>query len=95
MDVDDFTGETALIKAATAGHDNIVKLLLQNGADVNTKNKQGETALLKAVKAGNLKIVVELLYYGANSDIRDINEALLKAVNAGYLNIVVALDRVI
>ena len=80
-----------MIKAATAGHGNIVKMLMKKGSDVNIKNYQGETALLKAVKAGNLKIVMELLYYGTNGDSEDINEALMKAVNGGYINNVVAL----
>lgn len=41
----DIAGNTALLLAAQHGHTEIVKLLLQNGADKNIKNKAGYTAL--------------------------------------------------
>lgn len=38
-------GQTALMHAAAFGHTDIVKLLLENGADVGIKTKKGHTAL--------------------------------------------------
>ena len=38
-----------------------IEILLANGADVNTKNKDGRTALMVAAHEGNLEVVVRLL----------------------------------
>ena len=35
-------GETSLMHASFQGHTDIVKILLENGADVNLQNKYGE-----------------------------------------------------
>ena len=35
--------------AAHEGHENIVTLLLQNGADINARNKDGMTPLMVAI----------------------------------------------
>ena len=37
-----FSGRTSLIKAAENGNMDIVKLLLEHGADINAKNKWGK-----------------------------------------------------
>jgi len=42
------------------GYKEVVELLLENGADVNAKNKDGMTALMYAAEKG-YKEVVELL----------------------------------
>ena len=36
-----YPGDTSLILAAGNGYTNIVRILLQNGADVNIQNKYG------------------------------------------------------
>ena len=51
----------ALIKAAAAGHGNIVALLLENGADVAVKQHLGIDALMVAAFVGNGKIVQALV----------------------------------
>ena len=38
-----------LMVAAHEGHENIVTLLLQNGADINARNKDGMTPLMVAI----------------------------------------------
>ena len=43
--------------AAENGNEAVVKLLLQNGADVNAKSDSNETALHRAVKNGNEGVV--------------------------------------
>ena len=43
----------------------VVRLLLENGADINAHDKDGETALTKAVKQGN-KGVIQLLTSAEN-----------------------------
>ena len=56
---------TALILAAQEGHEDVVKYLLANGADVNHKTREGMTALYTASKRGHRVIVNLLLANGA------------------------------
>ena len=56
--------ETALHKACSAGHGNIVKLLLENNAKVNVRNKDGATPLHLACMEGHLKIIQLLIDHG-------------------------------
>jgi ankyrin repeat protein len=58
-------GWTALTIASWNGDKEMVKLLIENGADMSMKNKYGKTALMLALE-GEHKEVVELLKsYGA------------------------------
>ncbi len=45
-------GWTALIYAATGGHDAIVTYLLAEGANINAPSPNGTTALMMAVREG-------------------------------------------
>ena len=62
---------TALMKAAKFGHYESVKFLLENGAQINKKNRQGNSAIMFAVQYGHLDIMQMLLEKGA--DINDKN----------------------
>ncbi|MBU1042041.1 MAG: ankyrin repeat domain-containing protein [Proteobacteria bacterium] len=46
-------GETALMLAAGAGNEKLVKLLIEKGADVNRKNGAGETVMSYAKRSGS------------------------------------------
>ncbi len=59
-------GMTALHWAAAQGHDDIIKLLLEFGANINLQNAQGDTPLHLAARNGNLSTVRLLLARGAN-----------------------------
>jgi len=59
---------TALMKASGNGHEKVVKLLLDKGADVNLQSKYAETALMKASGNGHEKVVKVLLAKGAEVD---------------------------
>lgn len=61
-----FSKNTILQVAAKKGHEEIVKLLISKGADVNGKDKYGFTALMDAVLEGNAEIVKALLNKGAD-----------------------------
>lgn len=57
--------ETALMYAAQQGHLDIVKILLENGADPNLEPRNNEEALIRAVATGQQKVAEELIRYGA------------------------------
>jgi ankyrin repeat protein len=63
--------ETALMWAASAGHEDIVRSLLTNGSDVNATDDFGYTALDGAVMQGDLEIVELLLQHGADPNKKD------------------------
>jgi ankyrin repeat protein len=77
----DKNGNTALMAASSRGHENIVKLLCENGADVNymVPSKQGAATALQAAldtsdfKEGHMRIVRYLLQNGA--DVKGRNQA--------------------
>lgn len=62
---DNKTGSTALVFASYYSDEEIVNLLLQKGADVNTENNVKNTPLMLAARKGNLKILKRLLQSGA------------------------------
>ena len=74
-------GETALMLASSEGHLEIVKLLIEKGADVNVKNEDGKTALTLASRYGHLEVVKYLVENGAdvNSKENDGDTALYYA----------------
>ncbi|KAJ9295853.1 hypothetical protein DTO271G3_5876 [Paecilomyces variotii] len=71
-----------LSTAAKNGDEEVVRLLLQYGADVNLPNKARETPLFFAAKAKQFKLATFLLSEGAKHDIRNIvgNTVLFYAV---------------
>ena len=62
-------GKTALHLAAKSGHLEIIQLLLERGADINTRDRKGKTALHLAAKSGHLDITKLLLERGADASI--------------------------
>ncbi|KAG8390301.1 hypothetical protein BUALT_Bualt01G0069400 [Buddleja alternifolia] len=52
--------------AAAKGHNEIVALLLENGADVNSRNYCGQTALMQACRYGHWEVVQTLLLFKCN-----------------------------
>lgn len=53
LDIANDKGETALMLAAGAGNEKLVKLLMEKGADAQKKNGAGETVMSYAARAGN------------------------------------------
>ena len=58
---DESVGETPLMYACRKGTQQIVKLLLEAGADILKVNKQGESALFIAAQGGHAEVVTLLL----------------------------------
>ncbi|KFY24409.1 hypothetical protein V493_05248 [Pseudogymnoascus sp. VKM F-4281 (FW-2241)] len=63
-------GQTALHYAAEQGHEEIVRLLLENGAGMKVKNRYGERALHCAARQGQKTVVQLLLEKGADTDLK-------------------------
>ena len=70
----DSSGRTALMSAAGGGHETVVQLLLEKGANIETKDKYVPAALMTAANIGHVAIVRLLLEKGANTESKDILE---------------------
>jgi ankyrin repeat protein len=55
--------------AVKYGNNEMVKLLIENGFDPNTQDKNGNTALHYAMSANKKKLQETLITLGANDDI--------------------------
>ena len=66
----------------------IIKYLVENGADINIKYNNGSTVLMKASKSGNYEIVKLLIENGAdiNDKDNDGNTALMSAFSGNYFS---------
>jgi ankyrin repeat protein len=62
----DSGGWTALMHAAVSGHLDVVQLLLQHGADVNTADSKGRTPLISTVLKQHVQVVLCLINAGAD-----------------------------
>ncbi|KAL1505978.1 hypothetical protein ABEB36_005419 [Hypothenemus hampei] len=80
---------TPLMEAASAGHLDIVRLLVHNDADVNAQSTSGNTPLMYACAGGHTEVVKFLLENGAN--VEDHNEnghtPLMEAASAGHVGL--------
>ena len=91
--VRDWDELTALIPAASAGHLDICKFLVEEGIDVNAQDKDGITALMEASIAGHTKVVEFLLASGAEVDEKANSEvtALWLAASEGQAEVMTVL----
>ncbi len=82
------TGWTPLIIAAGEGHETIVNLLLEKGAELDAKDKKGLTAMLTAGRNGRLRMAAQLIRKGADTSIQDNTgkNIFAYAQQHGYLN---------
>jgi ankyrin repeat protein len=84
---DDVYGWTPLHEAAWKGHVEIIRLLLQNGAEVNAKNNYGYTPLHYAACNGHIDILHLLVENGVDLEAQRNygSRALHKAARYGHL----------
>ena len=57
----DAQGKTALMEAAGRGHTDVVRVLLDKGADTNAVDQAGNNALLRSLQADNIRDVEEFV----------------------------------
>ena len=82
---------TALWAASVGSNPEVIKVLLENGANVNTKNTDGVTSLYVAAQNGHLENVRLLLASKADVNVKcktNGSTALWIAANNGQFNIV-------
>lgn len=86
----DWDGLTALVPAANQGHEEIVKFLIEQGADLHAKDKDGVNPLMEASVMGHTAVVKMLLDAGASaSEVSDTGvSALWLAAGEGRLEVV-------
>jgi len=86
---------TPLMAAAAHGHERVVEMLLQRGADVNLQNIVGVTALMLAVRYGLERVFELLLQRGAEINKQNSygDTALMFAACCGHPAIVLHLLR--
>ena len=82
-----------LTAAALGGQCEVVKLLLERGANIETKDSQGETPLIKAAATGQADVIKLLLAKGAKVNARNVHRrsAICEAAYWGHADAVRAL----
>ena len=81
IDAPDALGETALVKAASLGHHELVDFLIEAGAHIEATGFLGNTVLLNAVEHGHAGIVEKLIKAGANIEAVDADKETLTALH--------------
>jgi len=77
--------ETALIVAIDKNHQNIIKMLIDAGADVTIPRRDGQTPLIRAAKKGLSKIVKMLIAAGAVITPEDFDKFIARDRNVKIL----------
>ena len=72
-------GNTALIYACCGGSEDVVKVLLDHGAEIECHNENGHTPLMEAASGGHVEVAKLLLGSGAciNSHSNEFKESAL------------------
>lgn len=72
LDLTDYSGNTALLVAASKGNFKLIKKLIDAGANCQIKNKLNSDCLMLSVKSGNLEIVKLFIEKGINPKTKNI-----------------------
>jgi len=80
----DDSGRTALTYAVYYCQTEIVRMLIEKGANIEAKDNDGWTALMYSIYCGKVEIVRMLIEKGANIEARD-DRGRTPVMHAGYL----------
>ncbi len=80
-------GNTLLHVAAEKNHEDIARLLIENGADIDAQNNNGYLPLDYAISCGSADIVQLLIDKGAKVNISD-NDLFLYSIKYNFKNVV-------
>ncbi|THZ44093.1 hypothetical protein D6C87_03845 [Aureobasidium pullulans] len=88
-----YGGFTPLLCAASRGHENTVSVLIDNGANVRSKDREGRNALTHASECGSRAVTRLLLDRGADPNAKDLSQRtpLFYAAAAGSKSVVTLL----
>ncbi|MFC1478069.1 ankyrin repeat domain-containing protein [Candidatus Margulisiibacteriota bacterium] len=87
-------GKTALMVAAKRGRTEVVKLLIEAGADLNLKNVEDRTALMIAAEKGHTEIIKLLIEAGADLNAECYGQpVLIWAAISGHTEVVKILTK--
>lgn len=84
-------GNTPLMYGCAGGHEEVVRVLLEAGANVEDHNENGHTPLMETASAGHVQVAKILLEHGAgiNTHSNEFKEsALTLACYKGHLEMV-------
>lgn len=81
------TGQTALFMATLKDRVDVVKFLIEKGAQVNVQNRYGVSPLLLCAESGNYELVQALVKAGANVNITPQGELAEENFLAGQVTI--------
>ena len=91
----EMSGLTLLLCAAVHGHERVVELLLQHGAEINLQSSDGATALMLAAGQGHERVVDLLIRRGVELNLQnsDGGTTLMAAASQGHERVVELLIR--
>jgi len=75
---------STLHKASYHGHENIIKFLIANGAELNIKNYCGNTPLINAIIHGHKKCVELLIKAGADTNVKNVDYLTVLHISSMY-----------
>jgi ankyrin repeat protein/nucleoside phosphorylase len=86
---------TSLVLAVWEGHEEVVGLLLEHGADVHVRDSEGQQPLHIAAALGYLGMVKQLLSHGADIDAKDAKgrSPTFQAAHNGHMSVSDLLER--
>jgi Zn-dependent protease with chaperone function len=82
IEVEDYTGYTAMDWSIKTGNAEMVKTLLENGADPNNETSYGMTPLMTAAEAGKTEMVKLLYSAGADLDYQEVGGGMTPLIYA-------------
>lgn len=72
--------DRGLLVAALMGHGNVIRVLLDQGADINARTENGETPLMLAAQKHRVDVAQILLASGADKSIQDVSGKTAEAI---------------